>query len=117
MKRKKQSSSFDEQMGRIKIVTGTNTQIELAVMLGIRQSSISDAKKRQRIPYTWLLSLLQLKNVNPEWILSGEGPQYIDGSSDTRVVSKKENKAILRTLPAKVLADELVRRITSIGGH
>ena len=48
-------SAFDEALERIKRATGARTQVDLAAILGIRQSSISDAKRRQSIPADWLL--------------------------------------------------------------
>lgn len=48
-------------------------QTELAEFLGIRQSSIADAKKRGTIPSDWLLALWRKKGVNPDWILTGLG--------------------------------------------
>lgn len=53
------------------------TQVELAQFLGIRQSSVADAKKRGSIPAEWLVRLLKVKKVNPEWILTGEGAQNL----------------------------------------
>ncbi len=44
------STDFEAQMERIKVATGKRTQIELADFLGIRQSSVSDAKRRGKIP-------------------------------------------------------------------
>ncbi|MCD7982758.1 MAG: helix-turn-helix domain containing protein [Desulfovibrio sp.] len=61
-------ASFDEQMDRIRLITGKRTQIELANFFGIRQSLVSDAKRRGKIPSDWLMILLQTKNVNPEWL-------------------------------------------------
>jgi len=56
------------------------TQAQLADFLEIRQSNISDAKKRKSIPAEWLIKLLKLKWINPEWILTGEGSQYLKPS-------------------------------------
>ena len=42
--------NFDEIFERIKIATNTRTQVELAEVLDIRQSSISDAKRRNSVP-------------------------------------------------------------------
>ena len=50
------------------------TQMELAAFLDVRQPSISVAKKRGTIPADWLLKLLRKKGVNPDWILTGQGP-------------------------------------------
>lgn len=112
-------TNFDEQMERIKLITGKKTQIELAELLGIKQSSISDAKRRGSIPANWLIMLMRLNYANPEWILTGDGPLFISFSSikplyrteDERADYKAKEK-LLRQVPSKMLADELVRRIS-----
>lgn len=110
---------FDEQMERIKLITGKKTQVELAELLGIKQSSISDAKRRGSIPANWLIMLIRLNFANPEWILTGDGPLFVSFSTikplykteDERADYKAKEK-LLRQLPSKMLADELVRRIS-----
>ena len=62
---------------RVFEAAGCRTQTELADVLGIRQSSISDAKKRGSVPAEWLLKLLLLKGVNPVWIMTGQGAQWL----------------------------------------
>ncbi|MEA4855085.1 LexA family transcriptional regulator [Solidesulfovibrio sp.] len=68
---------FDEAFERIKKSTGMRTQVEIAKLLDIRQSSISDAKRRQSIPDSWLIKLYQIYNLNPNWIIDGESPQFL----------------------------------------
>ena len=63
------SNHFDDAFDRIKKSTGMRTQVEIAKMLDIRQSSISDAKRRQSIPDSWLIKLYQIYNLNPNWII------------------------------------------------
>ncbi|WP_243310547.1 LexA family transcriptional regulator [Fundidesulfovibrio agrisoli] len=70
-------NAFDEALERIKRATGARTQVDLAAILGIRQSSISDAKRRQSIPADWLLKLYRSHGLNPDWITSGEAPQVL----------------------------------------
>ena len=71
------TSRFDEAFDRIKKSTGMRTQVEIAKLLDIRQSSISDAKRRQSIPDSWLIKLYQIYNLNPNWVLDGEVPQFL----------------------------------------
>ncbi|WP_300160620.1 S24 family peptidase [Solidesulfovibrio sp.] len=71
------SNRFDEAFDRIKKSTGMRTQVEIAKLLDIRQSSISDAKRRQSIPDSWLIKLYQIYNLNPNWIIDGETPQFL----------------------------------------
>ena len=68
---------FDEALERIKRATGARTQVDLAAILGIRQSSISDAKRRQSIPADWLLKLFRSHGLNPDWIANAEQPQVL----------------------------------------
>ncbi|SBW05752.1 putative DNA-binding protein [uncultured delta proteobacterium] len=77
MSHKETTIAFEEQLQRIHCSLQTRTQTELAEFLDIRQSSVSDAKKRQSVPAEWLLKLLRLKGVNPEWILTGHGPRLL----------------------------------------
>ncbi|WP_461209271.1 LexA family transcriptional regulator [Desulfocurvus sp. DL9XJH121] len=64
-------------MDRIKEATSTRTQVELAAVLGIRQSSISDAKRRDSVPADWYLTLFREYGLNPDWLAFGRGPRYI----------------------------------------
>ena len=68
---------FDAAYARICKVCGMKTQTERSAYLGIRQSSISDAKRRMMIPAAWLLTILAHEGVNPTWILTGEGSKFL----------------------------------------
>lgn len=69
--------SHNKILKRIQVVTNTRTQAELAALLGIRQASISDAKRRQSIPAEWYLKLFEKLGVNPDWLKKGTGPIYL----------------------------------------
>nr|WP_239057165.1 S24 family peptidase [Desulfovibrio sp. JC010] len=64
-------------MERIKKATGTRTQVQLAEILNIRQSSISDAKRRSSIPAEWFIKLYRTHGLNPEWLSDGIEPVYL----------------------------------------
>ncbi|MEZ7197050.1 helix-turn-helix domain-containing protein [Pseudodesulfovibrio karagichevae] len=64
---------FEERMGRIMKELGVRTQVQLAEKIGVRQSSISDAKRRGSIPSDWLLRIWNETGVSPAWILDGDG--------------------------------------------
>lgn len=68
---------FDAALDRIYSITDTTTQVALSEVLGIRQSSVSDARKRNSIPRAWLVTLVDRFSANPAWILTGEGPRYL----------------------------------------
>ena len=108
---------FEEQMRRVQEVTGKKTQAELAEYLGIRQSSVSSAVNRGKIPADWLVTLIRTKDVHPEWVLTGLGPCFaprqeprLYETGEARQEKWDEENA-LRRLSSKALADELVRRV------
>ena len=70
-------ASFTEVYQRIQFATNTRTQIELANVLEIRQSSISDAKRRNSIPSDWYMKLFEKFGLSPDWLRHGVGPMYL----------------------------------------
>ena len=68
---------FELAMERIQAITGCRTQTELGNALGIKQSSISDAKRRQVIPDGWLVTLFRCYGANPSWILGEAEYPYL----------------------------------------
>ncbi|MCL1939698.1 MAG: helix-turn-helix domain containing protein [Desulfovibrionaceae bacterium] len=111
---------MNSPLSRVFEAAECRTQIELASLLGIRQSSISDAKKRNSIPAEWLVTLLRLRGVNPEWILSGSGPRFLNRTTDSGdYMDEEQSVAMFNTVPSqdvlrhfssRDLADELLRR-------
>lgn len=77
-----ESPAFVATMARIKEISGATTQVQLADVLDIRQSSISDAKRRQTIPDGWLVKLLRSHGVLPDWVLTGQGQQYLHSTPE-----------------------------------
>lgn len=75
--RKSHGQGFDKVVDRIKEATGKRTQVELAGILDIRQSSISDAKRRNSVPADWYMKLFRKYGLNPDWLADGRGPKYI----------------------------------------
>lgn len=66
--------TFDNAYSRIRLATRTRTQTEVAKLLGIKQSSISDAKKKNTIPDGWLVTLYRACGLEPDWVLYGQEP-------------------------------------------
>lgn len=110
------------QLARIYVATKCRTQVELAEWLGIRQSSVSDAKRRCCVPANWLVTLMHA-GVNLEWVTTGRGPQYImesrddiENSAPRRMAPQMESierkilRSILRCFSSQELLEELDRR-------
>lgn len=68
---------FEAVMERIQAITGCRTQVDLAKRLDIRQSSISDAKRRGSVPDSWLVKLFRCYGANPAWILGEAGHPFL----------------------------------------
>ena len=106
-------SDYAEAFSRIQDVTGCGTQQELAVFFGVKQSSISDAKKRKNIPDSWFLALLRKLSVNPDWVRCGTGAKYFAPvgceQSGPHVVRVTEVRPP-QECTAQDLVNELVRR-------
>ena len=68
---------MSDALKRIFEAAGCLTQLELAEILDVKQSSISDAKRRGTIPPEWLIKLLHLRGINPAWIMDGIGPKFL----------------------------------------
>ncbi len=107
--------NFDAQYQRILEAAESRTQVELASFLEIRQSSISDAKRRQSIPCEWLIKLFEKKRINPDWIrtgMAGKTLQTVEGEA----IQSSATIRVIEHRPAKncttdVLLAELARRI------
>ncbi len=69
--------SFKDAYARILDAANVRTQTEVARLLDIKQSSISDAKGKNVVPDGWLLKLYQKFKLEPDWILYGLGPRSL----------------------------------------
>ena len=106
-------SDFESQYRRVFEAAECRTQAELAAILNIRQSSISDAKKRKSIPADWRVKLFEKKRINPEWILYGEGAKYLIPADEQQGLPHVVRVTEVRPpqeCSAQELFNELVRR-------
>jgi phage repressor protein C with HTH and peptisase S24 domain len=86
---------FEDALERIKKATGARTQVQLAEVLDVRQSSISDAKRRCSIPSDWFLKLYRSHGLDPDWLAEGVEPVYINAAK-----AKIPADTLLREAPA-----------------
>ncbi|MGE4552784.1 MAG: helix-turn-helix domain-containing protein [Desulfovibrionaceae bacterium] len=96
---------FAAALLRIHQILGTHTQAQLADKLGIRQSSISDAKRRSSIPPAWLLFLATEYGAHPEWIVRGDAAanRWVVGADEYRRPVDRE--ALRVEIEARVRAE------------
>lgn len=106
-------NSFEDQYQRVLEAAGCRTQVELAAFMDIRQSSISDAKRRKNIPAEWLLKLFEKKRISPEWIRTGQGgmpAQPTDAAEGKSPVCTDMGCGPVKCCTTEELFTELVRR-------
>lgn len=68
--------SFEEVWPRIQAATGWKKDADLRRFLVISSGSMTQAKKRGRMPIEWLFEIYQEYRVSIDWLLSGRGPMY-----------------------------------------
>ena len=101
--------SFQETYERICEITGVRTQVELANLLAIRQSSISDAKRRNSIPADWYMKLFEQFGISPNWLKYGTGPRYLSRMPATGAPAAGD---VLNEVDA-MFGDPLVRSVVA----
>lgn len=108
-------NSFESQIVRLRQVTNSSTQTELAELLGIRQPSVAAVLKKRNLPANWLLTLATKFHINPEWILSAKLPIFItdqpmtNGSASS--CGERRARDDLNNVPLNVLLEEVQRRL------
>ena len=87
---------FDQVVERIFKATGISSQTELARMLAVNRSAVTQARKKGCVPDRWLLLLYKEFGLNPEWLETGVGPMFLKPSSKDASTFKKIPKVKAR---------------------
>jgi len=69
---------FDKVFEVVKNNTSIDTQKDLALVLGVTQQSVSDARTRGRFPMEWLIKMCVLYNINLDSMLGLNGNGHVD---------------------------------------
>lgn len=67
---------FNEFISKAGQITGCNTQMELAKILEVNRSAITQAKNRDAVPERWLLTLARKYTLPPDWFETGVTTPY-----------------------------------------
>jgi phage repressor protein C with HTH and peptisase S24 domain len=78
-------SQFEAFLKRISETTGIGSQAELAEVLDINRSAISQARKKDAIPSKWLLRLFRIYGLNPDWAETGNGQPFLSRPPENAV--------------------------------
>jgi phage repressor protein C with HTH and peptisase S24 domain len=77
---------------RVTRATGLRTLSDLADLLEVNRSAVTQARKKDSVPATWLLHLYRAKGLNPDWLEGGPGPDIValdpQGNQRYRAVPK-----------------------------
>ncbi len=83
LRQKTESSTneADQMLLRVLEATHCHTSQDLAEYFGIPLSSarkgIASIQKGGMVPDSWLVVLMRVQNVHPEWVLTGNGPRWM----------------------------------------
>lgn len=103
--------SFEAQFKRVFEAAECKTQSALAELLEIKQSSISDAKRRKAVPSDWLVKLYEKRRINPEWIRMGQGGKLLQAVDEAERQRPVVVNAIERRPAEECTTDELLAEI------
>ncbi|MDA3894821.1 MAG: XRE family transcriptional regulator [Desulfobacteraceae bacterium] len=70
------STNFESFMDRVFESTQIRTQKQLAEVLGVHRSAVSQAKKKNAVPESWIFKMASLFDINPVWLEKGVGSLF-----------------------------------------
>ena len=73
---------FEAQFERLKKASGVETDTAFASFLGLRQGSISGAKKKKQLPHAWFFQVAEKTGVSSDWLFWGRGPMQLPSESE-----------------------------------
>jgi hypothetical protein len=92
----------DEILGRLRRLYKADSEVELAKILQVPQSTLSSWKQRGSIPFNLLLAQAAIQSVTLDWLIFGEG-------AENRPFRGALDKDVLAICVKKVLARPDVR--------
>jgi phage repressor protein C with HTH and peptisase S24 domain len=90
------ASKFESFLQRVFQATGVTSQTELASVLKINRSAITQARKKNSIPDKWILQLYKTYGLNPDWVETGTGQAFIKKSASSDSIFKNIPKVKAR---------------------
>jgi phage repressor protein C with HTH and peptisase S24 domain len=90
------ASKFESFLQRVFQATGVTSQTELASVLKINRSAITQARKKNSIPDKWILQLYKTYGLNPDWVETGTGQTFIKKSASSDSIFKNIPKVKAR---------------------
>jgi len=111
------SHEFDAFFQRAQSACGIRSQSELANLLGLHRSAVTQAKNKGGVPTAWALTLSRLFGTDPQWLLTGQTRQPGQSGQARRPEGAgAESGAESEMVPEGFLLVPKVRARVSAGG-
>ncbi|MCC8194758.1 MAG: helix-turn-helix domain-containing protein [Deltaproteobacteria bacterium] len=81
---------FDAFFRRVAESTNIATQMELARVLGVNRSAITQAKSRNAVPQKWILTLSRRYALSPDWLEYGDGTPHPEDRNRPSIVAQPQ---------------------------
>ena len=89
---------------RIKTALSAKNDSEVAIALGIKQQSVTSARKREKIPPGWIIRVAVERDVSSDWLLFGIGTKELKTSDNLLEVDDDTEDGgpfLLKNLPKR----------------
>ena len=90
------TTNFNQVIQRVFEATGIESQTELARILQVNRSAVTQARKKGSVPDRWLLLLFREYGLSPEWLETGVGRVFLKQSPKDESSFKKVPKVNAR---------------------
>ncbi|MCG6911036.1 MAG: helix-turn-helix domain-containing protein [Deltaproteobacteria bacterium] len=90
------ANEFDGIIKRIFEAAGIESQTDLARILKVNRSAVTQARKKGAVPERWLLRLYRAYGINPEWLETGRGHTFVGRQTEEASAFKKIPKVSAR---------------------
>ena len=99
------------QLRRLLEAVGCETYTELSRVLKLNRAAVSNAKRRENIPWQWLVELLEKRGINPVWILHGKGAKRLNWAETEQSAAHVLRITEVRP-PEKCSSQDLIDELT-----
>ena len=121
------SNLFAAVLSRLKLITGSSTDVQLARSLEVSPQTLSSWKVRQSIPYSLCVDLARKQGCSLDWLLLGErdgkGPEQTQESWESdvltrlRELSHADRQAVLLHIEDKQRLRQLEQQVQQLAKY
>ncbi|MBO8183309.1 MAG: helix-turn-helix domain-containing protein [Archaeoglobus sp.] len=86
------NSQVENILNRLKIVLDIRKDKNLAKLLGVKPSTLSTWKARNTLDYELLINICVMRNINLNWLFTGQGSMFIKNKIKTEEERNLESR-------------------------